>query len=100
MIHGHVFKQDAEERGGASGTEKKKIILEGFGFLYPPPPKSYFFTLQSISVPRTLPPIISPILSGDFQKEMVEIKDFSSSDVSSMCHVRSKNTLFCLPNIS
>lgn len=56
MIRGHVFKQDAERRGGASGTEKKKIILEGFGFLYPPPPKSYFLTLQSISVPRTLPP--------------------------------------------
>lgn len=45
----------------------------------------------SIPLPRALsspPPIISPILSGDFQREMVEIKDSSSSDVSAICHAR------------
>lgn len=76
-------------RGGASEMEKKKIILEGF--LYSPPPQVLHPHTQSIPLPRTLFPIISPILSGDFQRETVEIKDFSSSDVSATCHVRRKN---------
>lgn len=37
MSCGHVFKQEAEKR--ARESEKKKIILKGSGFLYPPPPQ-------------------------------------------------------------
>lgn len=77
-------------RWRAGGREKEKIILKGFGFLYFNP-KSYSLTL-GLSPSRVLfpppPPIISPILSGDFQREMVEIKDSSSSDVSAICHAR------------
>ena len=75
-------------RWRAGGREKEKIILKGFGFLYFNP-KSYSLTLGlSPSCALFLSPIISPILSGDFQWELVEKKDSSSSDVSAICHAR------------
>lgn len=83
-------------RGGASETEKKKIILEGFGFLYPPhtdprrppadPPTTPSLTSShpglSLSPRPPAHPIISPILPGEFQRETVEIKDFGCSRAS------------------
>lgn len=62
--------------------EKEKIILRGFGSLHPP----------SLTPSHSLyPSLISPILSGDFQRETVKIKDLSSSDVSATCHMSRKN---------
>lgn len=87
--------QERGKRMEGKREEKKKIILKGFGLsLFPLPSLTPSHSGYS-PPPLTLTfPYNFSILSGDFQREMVEIKDFNSSDVSATCHMRRKKHTF------
>lgn len=85
MSCGRVFKQEMEKRESEQDggwEEKKKIILRGFGFPNPLLKSVLLSYTWSPPPTRAVSPLLYQILSGDFQWEMVEMKDFNSSLVS------------------
>lgn len=67
-----VFKQEEEHHGG-----KMKIICRGFLPPHHPPSLTPSLSLSLCLLPLHISAAIPPILSGDFQKKPVQIKELS-----------------------
>lgn len=92
-------RSQGRERGRDGGKEggEEKDNPQGLWAFFISPPESYSLILGLFHPPFTLAfPYNFSILSGDFQQETMEIKDFNPSEVSATCHMRRKNTLLLL----